>query len=99
MESDGPQWSYHSKIFSANYDAGIENLNGFKANLTGIDANGHSGNITLELSALVRLEMNETIIECPTLAPDRKKSKQTILIVEGKVYTHRIRLYYCTYIW
>ena len=41
----------------------LENLNGFKANHTGIDANGRNGNITLELSALVRLEMNETIIK------------------------------------
>ena len=90
--------SYQSKIFSANYDAGIgmiENLNGFKVNLTRIDANGSSGNITLELSALVRLELNETIIECLTLAQDGKKSKQMILIVEGKVYTYRITLYYC----
>ena len=85
--------SYQSKLFRPNSDNVIgetESLNGFKANVTGADANNSSrGNITLELSAVVRLEMNETTIECLTLAINGAASKTT-LIVGGKVDNPRI---------
>ena len=84
--------SHRSKSFAANGVIGeTESLKGFIANLTGIDTNGaRKGNITLKLSALVQLEMNKTTIECSTLTSNGKISKQTALIVEGKVYDPRI---------
>ena len=84
--------SHRSKSFALNGVIGeTDSINGFIANLTGIDTNGaRKGNITLKLSALVQLEMNETTIECGTLTSSGKISKQTALIVEGKVYDCRL---------
>ena len=83
--------SYQSKAFLPNDKIGeTENLNGFKANFTGANANGARGNITLELSAFVQQEMNETTIECYTVNKNGKISKHTELIIEGEVYDLRI---------
>ena len=91
--------SYQSKTFLPKGGIGdTVSLNGFKANLTGANANGTRGNITLELSALVQLEMNETTIECYTVKKKGKISKHTELIIEGEVYDLRIAiivLHYC----
>ena len=82
-------WSQKSSPFY-NDNTKTEILNGFKANITGGTNDTGRGKITLQLSAYVQLEMTETTIECFTLSVNGKISKQTELIVEGRVHDPRI---------
>ena len=82
--------SWQSCPFYKNDITKTEILNGFKANIAGGTNDTGRGNITLQLSAYVRLEMTETTIECFTLSVNGKISKQTKLIVEGRVHNPRI---------
>ena len=82
--------SQKSSPFYKNDITKTEILNGFEVNLTGSSNDTGRGNITLQLSAYVRLEMTETTIECFTLSVHGKISKQTKLIVEGRVHNPRI---------
>ena len=82
--------SWRSSPFYENDITKTEILNGFKANIAGDTNDTGRGKITLQLSAYVQLEMTETTIECLTVSVNGKISKQTELIVEGRVHDPRI---------